>query len=180
MNTLLVIDMQNAWLADPATPRFDVDGVTARINHAADCIRAAGGQVIFVQHADEEAVAGSHAWNMIPALTVTDADIKVGKLACDSFAGTDLAERLETPGTLYMCGFCTEFCVDTTVRAAASRGLNIVVLSDAHITSNRPHLNPESIIAHPNWVWSNMAVPADSTLAVTTTAQAFPLQDSSL
>ena len=82
--------------------------------------------------------------------------------------------RQRPPGLLFVCGFATEFCVDTTVRAAASRGMDIVVLSDAHTTSNRPHLDAESIIAHHNWVWSNMAVPANSTLTVATTAQAFP------
>lgn len=176
MKTLLVIDMQNAWLANPAAPCFDVPDIAARINHAARCVRDCGGEVIFVQHADQDAIAGSDAWNIIAALAVTDADARVEKIACDSFADTDLGERLASAssGTLFVCGFATEFCVDTTVRAAASRALDIIVLSDAHTTSNRSHLDAERIIAHHNWVWSNMAVPANSTLTVTTTAQAFP------
>ncbi len=176
MTTLLIIDMQNAWLGGPATTGFDVQGVSARINHAAQRVRSAGGSVIFVQHANEEAAEDSDAWQIIPALTVTQADVKVAKRACDSFADTDLAERLAAlrPGTLYVCGFATEFCVDTTVRAAASRGFKVVVLCDAHTTSNRPHLDAESIIAHHNWVWTHMAVGAGSTLEVASTAQAFP------
>ena len=176
MHALLIIDMQNAWLADPRTPRFDTAAVIARINHAADAIRRQGGKIIFVQHADADAAIGSAAWDVIPSLDAATDDARVHKLACDAFADTDLAQQLAATAadTLYICGFATEFCVDTTVRAAASRGLNIVVLSDAHTTSNRPHLDAESIIAHHNWIWTNMAVPANSTLAVRTTTQAFP------
>ncbi len=176
MIVLLIIDMQNAWHASPATPCHDSAGVVERINHAAASIRRQGGRVIFVQHADEEAVSGSHAWQIIPALAVGAGDALVHKSACDSFADTSLARELEVleGDTLCICGFATEFCVDTTVRAAASRGMNVVVLSDAHTTSNRPHLSAENIIAHHNWVWSHMAVPDNSTLKVSPAAVAFP------
>ena len=50
MNTLLVIDMQNAWLNGP-TSRFDRAGVIRRINAAAEHIRTEGGSVVFVRHA---------------------------------------------------------------------------------------------------------------------------------
>lgn len=176
MNILLIIDMQNAWLANPANPCFDSAGVVARINHAAASIRRQGGRVVFVQHADEDAAMGSAAWDIIPTLDVGSQDAKVDKTACDSFADTDLAAHLEAldGDTLYISGFATEFCVDTTVRAAGSRGLNIVVLSDAHTTSDRPHLDANGIITHHNWVWEHMAVAATSTLEVHTTAVAFP------
>lgn len=175
MKILLVIDMQNAWLANAATPCFETAAVVKHINHAAANIRRQAGRVVFVQHADEDAVAGSDAWNIIAALDVGGGDGRVQKRACDSFAGTDLAGQLEAldGDTLYICGFATEFCVDTTVRAAASRGLNLVVLSDAHTTSNRPHLDARGIIAHHNWVWANMAVPAAGTLQVRATAEVF-------
>jgi nicotinamidase-related amidase len=175
MKTLLIIDMQNAWLANPATPRHDAAGVIARIAHAAACIRAQAGRVIYIQHEADDAIAGSPAWNIIEALQPKSGETTVDKRACDPFAGSDLAEQLASLAgdTLYLCGFATEFCVDSAVRACASRALNLVVLSDAHTTSNRPHLSAQDIIAHHNWIWANMAVPAASTLAVNTTAQAF-------
>jgi hypothetical protein len=39
MNVLLIIDMQNAWLNNSASPCFDVEGVVKRINHAARSVR---------------------------------------------------------------------------------------------------------------------------------------------
>lgn len=176
MKTLLIIDMQNAWLARTGKPCFDSAGVTQRINAAASRVRGEGGQVVFIQHADEDAPVGSEAWQILPALAAEPADARIGKLACDSFSGTGLAALLRETGTdtLYISGFATEFCVDTTLRAAASRGLHVIALSDAHTTCNRPHLDASAIIAHHNWIWSNMSCPSGASLAVQTTAQAFP------
>lgn len=176
MEKLLVIDMQNAWLNNPATPRFDTAGVVGRINHATAAIRARGGVVVHIQHANEEAIEDTEAWNIIAALDVDSRDLKVRKRACDSFADTGLDEvlGLAAGDTLYVCGFATEFCVDTTVRAAASRPMNVIAMSDAHTTSNRPHVDAPSIIAHHNWIWTNMAVPRSSSLKVMATAEAFP------
>lgn len=176
MKTLLIIDMQNAWLNNPAAPCFDSAEVAQRINHAARQIRAEGGKVIFVQHANEDAPTGSAPWQTIAALEQAAGDGAVHKLAADSFAGTDLAAQLaaSATSTLYVSGFATEFCIDTAVRAAASRGLQVVVLADAHTTADRPHLGAPAIIAHHNWVWAGLPVPAGSSLAVRTTAEAFP------
>jgi hypothetical protein len=62
----------------------------------------------------------------------------------------------------------------TTIRAAPSHGFNVIVLSDAHTTGDRPHMKAPTIIEHHNWVWANMAVPGGHTLTVQTVAQVFP------
>jgi nicotinamidase-related amidase len=176
MKTLLIIDMQQAWLARPGAPCLDLAGVTERINFAADRVRREGGQVVFIQHADEDAPRGSDAWQIVPALHIGAVDARVDKTACDSFGGTALAAMLRDngTGTLYLCGFATEFCVDTTLRAAAARGMHVIALSDAHTTCDRPHLTAGAIVTHHNWIWTNMSCPSDATLTVQTTAQAFP------
>lgn len=171
MNTLLVIDMQNAWL--DAALRFDKPGVIERINHAAACVRRDGGRVVFVRHCDGDAVPGSRAWQVIPELEVDAAGRHVDKTACDSFAGTDLLEQLAGSETLYVCGLATEFCVDTTLRAALSRGFDVVALSDAHTTADGPHLSARHVIEHHNWIWTHLAVPAERKLVVRTTREAF-------
>ncbi|NHZ64167.1 isochorismatase family protein [Massilia genomosp. 1] len=176
MKTLLIIDMQNAWLDNPASPCHDTEGVVERINHAAKHVRAQGGKVIFVQHVNADAPLGSPPWQVIPALQQAATDGTVQKLAADAFAATDLADQLaaSATSTLYICGFASEFCIDTAVRAAASRPLQVVALADAHTTADRPHLAAPAIIAHHNWVWAGLPVTAGSTLAVCTTAEAFP------
>src|SRR4249920_3851356 len=97
MNTLLVIDMQNAWL-NGDTPRHDKAGVIARIKHAAQRMRQQGGKVIFIQHCNEEAVAGSDGWKIDANLIVADGDGIVNKTACDSFSETTLLDQLKASG----------------------------------------------------------------------------------
>jgi len=37
-----------------------------------------------------------------------------------------------------------------------SHGHHVVVVSDAHTLSDRPHLDAPTVIRHHNWVWSNL------------------------
>jgi nicotinamidase-related amidase len=169
LKTLLVIDMQNAWL-NRATARFDREGVIRRINLAARHIRAQCGQVIFIQHCDADALPGGDGWQLDAGLERLEGDRAIDKTACDSFCDTALFDMLleRDAKTLVVAGLATEFCVDTTVRAAASMGFDVIALSDAHTTGDRDHLSAEQIIAHHNWVWSNLAVPVGGTLTVQT------------
>jgi nicotinamidase-related amidase len=169
LKALLVIDMQNAWL-NRDTPRFDQRGVIERINRAARHVRAVGGQVIFIHHCDTESVPCEDGWQLDAGLEAMEDDRRIDKTACDSFTDTILFDLLQEQDakTLIIAGLATEFCVDTTVRAAASMGFDVIALSDAHTTGDRGHLSAQQIITHHNWVWANMAVPAGSTLTVQT------------
>jgi nicotinamidase-related amidase len=119
VNTLLVIDMQNAWL-NAGVARFDRDGVIQRINLAARHIRAQGGSVIFIHHCNADAVSGTPEWELDGALEVAPNDRALDKTACDSFADTELLQVLQESHTrtVFIAGLATEFCVDTTLRAA--------------------------------------------------------------
>ena len=163
MVVLLVIDMQ-VGLFEGQPPRHDADGITRRIKEVAATVRSVGGTVIFVQHEDAPGGVlspGSSDWELLPALERTDQDILVGKQACDSFYETKLGEILADLDVkpLIVAGCATDFCVDTTVRAAASRNYEVVVVEDGHTTRGRPHLDAESIIRHHNWMWSNLILP---------------------
>ena len=51
---------------------------------------------------------------------------------------------------LVIAGMKTEFCVDTTCRAAAGLGFRPVLVADAHTTTDSPLLQAELIIGHHN------------------------------
>ncbi|MBV9330399.1 MAG: isochorismatase family protein [Alphaproteobacteria bacterium] len=51
---------------------------------------------------------------------------------------------------LIVCGMQTEYCVDTTVRAAHALGYKVTLVSDAHSTGNTQALSAGDIIAHHN------------------------------
>ncbi len=161
MNALLVIDMQ-VGLFRGKTPRHDSQGVIQRINAL---IRAMGdAPVIFIQH---DGVPGdtvephTPGWEILPELERRPSDPVIRKAACDSFYDGSLSSLLDSIGVkrLVMTGCCTEFCVDTTVRVAASKGYEVVVASDCHTTADRAHQEAESIIRHHNWVWSEIILP---------------------
>jgi nicotinamidase-related amidase len=161
MIALLVIDVQvGLFEGDP--PRDDADGVIRRINEIARVVRASGGMVIFIQHEDNGGLKrDTQGWEILPALERKDTDLLVHKQACDSFYETELADLLEQHGArqLIITGCATDFCVDTTIRAAASRNYEVVVVKDAHTTRDRSHLDAKSIITHHNWMWENLILP---------------------
>jgi nicotinamidase-related amidase len=160
MNTaLIIIDVQRG-LFDTEPRPFEADAVVDRINALAAHVRAANRPVVFVQHErDGSALAhGTDGWQLERRLIKTDADIIVRKTTPDSFLRTDLAEQLSTWKTdkLLICGYATEFCVDTTTRRAAALGYSVWLVADAHTTHDKAHASAAQIRAHHNATLPNI------------------------
>jgi nicotinamidase-related amidase len=149
---LLVIDVQRG-LFDPAPRPFEADAVVGRINALADRARAHGVPVVIIQHEQPGTplAHGSEGWQLERGLR-TGGDTFLGKTTPDSFLRTDLQARLDGWGvdTVVICGYATEFCVDTTTRRAAALGYDVILAGDAHTTHAKPHASAEAIRAHHN------------------------------
>jgi nicotinamidase-related amidase len=163
MNVFLIIDMQ-VGLFDGENPRHDKDGVVKRINEVARAVRSRGGHVIFIQHngkSGDETEQGTKGWQLLPELDRGDHDIIVTKTACDSFYESMLPQILESlkAKRLIISGCATDFCVDTTIRAAASRDFDVTVVADGHTTANKPYADAATIIIHHNWIWEGLVLP---------------------
>lgn len=76
----------------------------------------------------------------------------------DSFLNTNLEALLKQLGAehLIVCGYASEFCVDTTVRSAAAKGYSIEIVSDAHTTHDKDHASGEQIRIHHNATLPNI------------------------
>lgn len=162
MNALLIIDVQVGWPDDP--PRRDLDGVVQRINQLARATRESGGLVIFIQHDGPEGhrlEPETPGWHLLPTLERHPEDELVRKRASDAFYETRLQDVLAEHGVdqLLVTGVASEMCVDTTIRAAASRDYQVVVASDAHTTRDKPYLDAATISQHHNSVWENLILP---------------------
>ena len=101
--------------------------------------------MIYIQH--EEKTGGTYErntprWEILPERDQRPEDLVISQTACDDFYRTKLDAALRDKGIahLLITGCCTDFCVDTTVRAAASLDYAVTVVSDAHTTADRPHL----------------------------------------
>jgi len=171
MKALLVIDMQKALFA--AGHRHDATGVISRINSLIAKARDKNLPVIFIRHNSEEdgLQLNSEGWQILDELDFRPIDITVEKSNCDSFCNTELEQILTQMNVdeLIITGCCTDFCVDSTVRRAATMGHKVHVASDSHTTANKPYLDAETIIKHHNFVWSEMYAPILVTVEPATT-----------
>jgi len=160
---LLIIDVQEGLFQGPPSP-YDAENILGRINDLSFRARAAGVPVIFVQHsgtAEDGLEPGSPGWQLHRELKRDAGDIVIQKTACDAFYGTQLGETLKRVAArkIIACGYATEFCVETTVRRAASEKFDVILASDAHTTKDRPILSARQIIAHHNWTLTNLIQP---------------------
>ncbi|MBT3066743.1 cysteine hydrolase family protein [Rhodoferax sp. U11-2br] len=158
-SALLIIDVQHA-LCHGADAAFDMDGVIKRINSVSARARAAGVPVILIQHeeADGPLQHGAEGWQLDARLQLSDADQRLHKTACDSFYKTNLQDLLLSHAVdhLVVCGLQSEFCVDSTVRAALARGYPVTLVADGHSTVDNAVLNAAQVSAHHNTTLANL------------------------
>jgi len=157
---LLIIDVQEALFRPEPRPA-DADLTVARINALARQARENAVPVIYIQHASPagELARGTPGWQLLRELDRHAGDHVVGKTTADSFLRTELADLLQrlAVSRVTICGYASEFCVDTTVRQAAARGYEVVLAADAHTTHDKPHADAAAIRTH-----HNMTLPAIS------------------
>lgn len=156
-SALLVIDVQQALFDETPRP-FEADAVVERINTLTARARAAGVPVVFVQHEASDLEYNSAGWQLQPGLQVEECDAKLRKTTPDSFLRTELEALLASWQTehVVICGYASEFCVDTTTRRAAALGYPVTLVSDAHTTHDKPHATGEQIRRHENATLPNI------------------------
>ncbi len=159
---VLVIDVQRGLFGSEPPP-FAAASVLGRINAVTAQARQAGIPVIFIQHdgdpSEPDLAPFSAGWELHPHLQVRPGELILRKTTCDAFYRTALEAALRSRGitTLLLTGFATDFCVDATLRNALSRDFHVIVVADAHTTTDNPLLNARTVRAYYNWVWANLA-----------------------
>ncbi|AAQ61899.1 cysteine hydrolase family protein [Chromobacterium violaceum] len=151
---LLIIDVQVGVVeGEPRAARLD--SVLDSLNLAILKARQRGMPVIFVQHEEDDLPRGSDAWQLHPKLARQDGDPIIYKRYGDSFCETDLAQLLSARGAskLWVGGAATDFCVDSTLRNAVSRGYQVTAIADGHTTLSAFALSGEQVIDHFNAIW---------------------------
>ena len=155
---LVVIDMQ-AILFEPEPA--EAREVVARINGLAARARAAGAPVVWVQHetAAGDLVADTPGWQLHAGLATAPSDLFLRKKMSDAFLRTPLHEQLAEHGVRHVvvCGYSSEFCVDSSVRGAAARGYAVTLASDAHTSHDKPHATGLQIRLHENETLRNIS-----------------------
>jgi nicotinamidase-related amidase len=159
VDVIIVVDMQVGLLDGP--PKLDLQGVIQRINLSTNMVRKQSGQVIWIRHCGKAGDAferDTTGWSFLPELSRKPDDLVVEKALNDPFVRTPLLQILERirPDRILVAGWATDSCVDATVRSAISNDYHVVVISDAHTVSDRPHLDAVAVIRHHHWVWNDL------------------------
>lgn len=160
---LIVIDVQQ----DVVAQAHARDAVIANINVLVDKARASGIPVIWVQHSDEGLVRGSDGWRLAPELKPAPNDVLIEKHYGDAFEDTALGERLAElrVGRLFVAGAESDACIRSTIHGAFTRGYDVILVSDAHTTSDKTKWGapqPAEVIAHTNLYWTYHSGPGRS------------------
>lgn len=152
---LLIIDMQVGLFHGPEKPH-DGERILANIQRLIAQAREQNVPIFAVRHTGPQGspiASGSPLWQLLPELEL-DAEIDnlFDKSRPNAFHGTELAQQLESRKieNLYIVGMKTQFCIDSTCRAAADLGLKPLLVADAHTCMDTPVLAAQAIIDHHN------------------------------
>lgn len=157
---LLVIDVQNGVVADA----YERDAVVETIATLVDRAREESIPIVWIQHASEQLVKDSDAWQLVPELSRNEDEALVHKRFADSFEDTDLEEVLaeRAVGGVVVAGAQTDECIRSTIHGAFVRGYDVTLVSDAHTTEDLTEWGaptPDKVIAHTNLYWSFHTAP---------------------
>lgn len=141
---LLVIDIQNAWLAESKDLKSSVEKRMDTINQAIRWFRKKHLPVIVISHEDKKsgAVPGSKSFEFAKIVEVLDSDIWITKRYPNSFAKTSLRSVLEEHGcdTVLIVGLSASGCALATCFGAVDNDLNAYFVKDGVASHSEEHV----------------------------------------
>lgn len=152
---LLVIDLQNG-LFHAQHPPFQADQLLKNVNQLIEYARVKHIPIFAIRHvglAGTGLEPNSPMTQLIAELNIDpNTDYILEKTRPNCFFQTDLAQQLESLNVeeVIICGLKTEFCIDSTSRAAKDLNYKVTLISDAHSTIDSKILNADRIIQHHN------------------------------
>jgi nicotinamidase-related amidase len=166
---LLVIEVQNGVMGEA----HDRDNVVANIAVLIDKARAAGVDIVWIQHNSDELPAGSETWQFVPELVRRESEPLVQKAYGDAFEETDLEPVLGERGigALLISGAQTDECIRSTLHGAIARGYDAALVADAHTTEDLTAYGappPGKVIDHTNLYWQSHRAPGRTAGTVST------------
>ena len=144
-SSLVVVDAQREYL-DGNLPLTGIESALDQISHILYRARSLGTNIIHVQHFSPE---GAPLFNpndkfveIIDSVKPIGTEPVIKKNLPDSFANTDLDERIKASGKqdLVVVGFMTHACISATVRSALNYGYHTTVVANACATRDLPSL----------------------------------------
>ena len=154
MHALLILDMQVGLFHGPDKP-WAGEALLQTLNTLLSKARSAGAPVFLARHVGPPGSPiepGSPLTQLVPELQLAGNEVIFEKNRPNAFAMTGLAEQLQAQGVkgVVIAGMKTQYCIDSTCRAARDLGFDAVLIAEGHTCSDTPALNAQAIIAHHN------------------------------
>ncbi len=128
---LVLVDLMDRIVGLPLEPRKGTDVLLAA-EELAQTFRTAGALVVLIR-VERSGAAEQPPGSGLVAGLATDGDLEIVKRTIGGFQGTGLDERLRERGitTLVFGGIATNLGVESTARAAADLGYDLVFVEEA-------------------------------------------------
>jgi nicotinamidase-related amidase len=129
---LIVVDLMPRIVEQDMGPHSGAD-IVARASRLATAFRAAGGTVVLVRVDRPNVTEQPPGSGFVPEMQPQPGDVAIVKRTIGAFYETGLAEQLRDRGvdTVVMTGLATTMGVESTARAAADHGFEVVFAADA-------------------------------------------------
>jgi nicotinamidase-related amidase len=143
-SALLIIDVQNRFFKESQASADSLNKAIEYINAAIALFRKRDLPIFVIHHKSEEEnlVPGTPDFEMSERLKLEPQDPHVTKTYGNSFAKTNLAEKLRELGvdTIIVTGFCAEYCVLSTYKSAEDLDFKPIILRGAIASDNAEHI----------------------------------------
>lgn len=142
---LLVVDVQEALVSgNPFNEKVIINNIRKLI----DTARRNDVEVIYVQHdggIGDELEKNTKGWEIHSYIQPSNNEKIFDKTYNSAFKETGLREYLNTKGiqTLILVGMQTEYCIDTTCKAAFEYGYSLIIPEDTTTTYDNEFLSSE-------------------------------------
>ncbi|MCQ2998215.1 isochorismatase family protein [Pseudomonas syringae] len=154
MYALLILDIQVGLVHGPEK-LWRCEELLETLNTLMDKARSAGAPIFLARHigpAGSPIQSGSPLTMVAQELKLQGGEVVFEKRRPNAFEMTDLADNLRSCGAtgVVVTGMKTQYCVDSTCRAARDLGFDAVLIAEGHTCSDTPVMKAEDIVAHHN------------------------------
>nr|WP_314482904.1 cysteine hydrolase family protein [uncultured Pseudomonas sp.] len=154
MYALVVLDVQVGLVHGQEKP-WRCETLLETVNGLMDKARSAGAPIFLARHvgpAGSPIAPDGALTQLAPELRLAGGEVVFEKRRPNAFIQTGLAEDLRARGVtgVVITGMKTQYCVDSTCRAARDLGFEAVLVADGHSCMDTTQMRAEQIVAHHN------------------------------
>jgi nicotinamidase-related amidase len=153
---LLVVDVQTALIEEHP---YNESKVIANIKRLITAARQSETEVVYVRHEDgvgEELEPNTRGWQIYHEIAPEQGERIFDKQYNSAFLKTGLKEYLDEKliKNIILVGMQTEYCIDTTCKAAFEYGYKIIIPKDTNTTFDNKYLTGEKLYEFYNYtIW---------------------------